>query len=84
VISEAAAHVLVEQGHPRDVVDRGLATLLRSSLENLLALGVPGGITGPVARGDTATVERHLGALPEDAADLYRTLSERLRRLVSP
>lgn len=82
VIAESAASVLVGQGHPRAVVDRAIGTLLRSSLENLLALGVPAGITGPVARGDEATVARHLDALPEDAAALYRALSERLQRLV--
>lgn len=82
VISETAAAVLVGQGHPRDVVDRALGQLLRSSLDNLLALGVPAGVTGPVARGDQATVARHLGALPADAADLYRVLSERLQSLL--
>jgi hypothetical protein len=33
-------------------VAQALAVLMQSSLENLLALGVPLGVTGPIARGD--------------------------------
>jgi predicted short-subunit dehydrogenase-like oxidoreductase (DUF2520 family) len=56
--------------------------LVASALANLLELGIPAGITGPVARGDTAAVQRHLDALPPDAAELYRMLSDRLQALV--
>lgn len=78
----AARSVLCGQGHATTVVDEALATLLRSSLENLLALGLPAGITGPVSRGDDDAVKAHLAALQGPAADLYRTLSERLAAIV--
>lgn len=78
----AARDVLVGQGHPAAVVLPALDALLRSSLDNLLALGVPAGITGPVSRGDEAAVAAHLAALDDDTAALYRTLSERLSAIV--
>ena len=44
----------------------------------------PSALTGPIARGDEATVERHLAALAETAPellDLYSALAERTRAL---
>ncbi len=41
--------------------------LARASLENAAALGPASALTGPVARGDAATVERNLRALSERA-----------------
>ena len=78
----AARDVLQGQGHAPEAVQGALATLLRSSLENLLAQGVPAGITGPVSRGDEAAVRAHVAALDDDTATLYRTLSERLASIV--
>ncbi|MCA9705047.1 MAG: DUF2520 domain-containing protein [Myxococcales bacterium] len=78
----AARGVLVGQGLPGAAVDGALATLVRSALDNLLALGVPAGVTGPVARGDRAAVQAHVAALDEDAAALYQALSARLAALV--
>lgn len=54
-----------------------LLPLLRGNLENLEQLGLPHALTGPIARGDSGTVARHLTAL--DAADpavarIYREL----------
>lgn len=79
----AARDVLVGQGHPRAAVDAALDRLMHSALDNLAALGVPAGITGPVARGDEAAVAAHLAALDDDAAALYRMLADRLRTIVT-
>jgi predicted short-subunit dehydrogenase-like oxidoreductase (DUF2520 family) len=78
----AARDVLTAQGHPEAAVERALGELMRSALDNLAALGLPAGITGPVVRGDGATVAAHLDALPPDAGALYGVLSERLAALV--
>src|SRR5690606_33178666 len=83
VLEHTAAAVLRAQGHPRERVDAALGVLLRSALDNLLALGIPAGITGPVVRGDTATVRGHIDALDDDAGALYRVLCEHLERLVA-
>lgn len=82
VLRETAVGVLAD-GNAGDAMD----VLLASSLENLWVLGVPAGVTGPISRGDHATVEHHLEALRAHdhtaAADLYQTLSEALARLLS-
>jgi predicted short-subunit dehydrogenase-like oxidoreductase (DUF2520 family) len=55
--------------------------LARASLDNVAALGPAGALTGPVARGDVATVGGHLAALPADEADAYRALAREALRL---
>ena len=65
------------------LVERALGGLMLGSLENLLALGIPAGVTGPLSRGDRATVDAHLAALDDDATrSLYALLSERLAVLL--
>jgi predicted short-subunit dehydrogenase-like oxidoreductase (DUF2520 family) len=55
--------------------------LARGSLDDVAALGPAAALTGPVRRGDTATVERHLAALPADERAAYATLAEEAARL---
>ena len=55
--------------------------LARGALEDVGALGPAAALTGPVRRGDTATVQRHLAALPEAERSAYRALSEEAARL---
>lgn len=55
--------------------------LARGSLDDVEALGPAAALTGPVRRGDRATVERHLDALPEDERPAYRALAEEAARL---
>jgi predicted short-subunit dehydrogenase-like oxidoreductase (DUF2520 family) len=47
-----------------------LVPLVRATVENWAALGPQQALTGPVARGDTATVERQREAVAERAPDL--------------
>jgi predicted short-subunit dehydrogenase-like oxidoreductase (DUF2520 family) len=42
---------------------RALLPLLRGTLNNIDNIGLPNCLTGPVARGDLGTIERHLDAL---------------------
>ena len=42
---------------------RALLPLLRGTLNNINSIGLPNCLTGPVARGDVGTIERHLDAL---------------------
>lgn len=54
--------------------------LVRSTVANVVELGPAAALTGPVARGDVATVAAHLAALPADERDSYRFgASEALR-----
>jgi predicted short-subunit dehydrogenase-like oxidoreductase (DUF2520 family) len=55
--------------------------LARGSLADVAALGPRAALTGPVKRGDAATVERHLDALPEEERAAYEALADQARRL---
>ncbi len=56
--------------------------LARATLENVGELGAARALTGPVARGDWATVARHLAALDPSEHEAYRALAAAARRLV--
>ncbi|MBT8492316.1 MAG: DUF2520 domain-containing protein [Deltaproteobacteria bacterium] len=56
-----------------------LLPLLRGTVDNLAERGLPQALTGPIRRGDSKTVERHLDAIGEggDLAELYQVLGRR-------
>jgi len=63
-------------GVDRPMAVQALLPLLRGTVRNLEALGVPDGLTGPIVRGDAGTVARHVEALamfPQQLA-AYRAL----------
>ena len=57
--------------------------LVRTTVDNVAALGPAAALTGPVARGDTATIERHLAALDERERPAYLAMVEAARMLVA-
>lgn len=61
-----AVSLLESCGLARPDALAALIPLLESTVAGLAAAGLPGGLTGPLARGDVATIGRHLEAL--DAA----------------
>lgn len=87
VLQDGAAQVLEAQGHAPRLVGQALGALLNSALTNLQALGIPAGITGPVARGELGVVRAHTEALEQipgsSAAPLYRSLSAQLQAIVA-
>jgi len=58
--------------------------LTSGSLANVAATGPAAALTGPVARGDWATVDSHLDVLEPDEQLAYRALAEQAARLVGP
>ncbi len=56
--------------------------LVRATVENVAELGPAAALTGPVARGDWATVERHRQALDPDERAIYDAMVVAARRLV--
>ena len=65
----------------REALD-ALAPLMRANLAHLLQVGPQQALTGPVERGDTATVAKHLACLTgEDARQVYRGASRMLVEL---
>lgn len=57
--------------------------LAEQALANVRALGPAEALTGPVARGDAATVERHRGAIDPAERPLYDAAADAARRLVA-
>lgn len=76
---DAAAAVLASTGVAPDKAALALIPLAEGALRNIAAHGTTGGLTGPVRRGDRATVARHLEALAgrPELAEIYRVLARR-------
>jgi predicted short-subunit dehydrogenase-like oxidoreductase (DUF2520 family) len=77
VLLELAAETMREAGVPPDDARGATRALLFAAVDNLRSAESARALTGPVARGDTHTVEAHLDALSgrEDIAEVYRILT---------
>jgi len=80
-----AAEVLGKAGVPEDGAPGLLLPLVQGTLQNVKSFGLEKALTGPVVRGDAATVRRHLEALESDPAarDVYRVLGKQILRLAA-
>jgi predicted short-subunit dehydrogenase-like oxidoreductase (DUF2520 family) len=56
--------------------------LVRATVQNVAELGPAAALTGPAARGDWATIDRHLAALAPGEREAYEALVRAARRLV--
>jgi predicted short-subunit dehydrogenase-like oxidoreductase (DUF2520 family) len=79
----AAARIWQSAGLPPESARAALATLSRGAIENIAAHDLASALTGPIARGDVATVAGHLAALQNDLPSLalYRALASELLAL---
>ena len=62
---------------PPQQATQALLPLLRGTINNIETVGIPQCLTGPIARGDTGTIKKHLSALQEIApavVSAYRQL----------
>ncbi|HEY4238923.1 MAG TPA: DUF2520 domain-containing protein [Kofleriaceae bacterium] len=82
---DAAAAVLASAGVAPDRAAQALVPLAEGAIRNVAARGTTDGLTGPVRRGDAATVQRHLEALRDqpEVAELYRALARRALEIAS-
>jgi len=55
---------------------RALLPLLAGTINNIGTIGLPDCLTGPIARGDSGTIERHLSALETRSPSLLTTYKE--------
>src|SRR5438034_2111508 len=69
VVVEAVAQRLLQQaGLPRAAAWAALRRLVRGTFENLMRRDPVAALTGPIERGDDATLQRHVDSLdPDDA-----------------
>jgi len=82
---DAAAAVLAGAGVAPDKAAQALIPLAEGALRNIAANGTTGGLTGPIRRGDHATVARHLDAIRDrpELAEIYRALARRAVEIAS-
>lgn len=86
VLAAQAKMVLEAVGWKADEALEALLPLMRGTLENLAMDRIPRALSGPLRRGDVATIARHLKALDEASLDLncgetYRVLGGAAVRL---
>ena len=60
-----------------------LMALVRATVDNVVELGPAAALTGPAARGDDDTIERHRAALADDEVAAYDALVAEARRLAA-
>ncbi len=77
----AANHLVALTGHVEAIAESiGLSLedflgLAEAALADVRALGPAAALTGPAARGDMATIDAHLSAIPEDERPAYVALA---------
>jgi len=60
-------------GIPREEAIKALLPLLKGTVNNIERMGIPGCLTGPIARGDVETIRKHVAALDRDCSDAIDT-----------
>jgi predicted short-subunit dehydrogenase-like oxidoreductase (DUF2520 family) len=81
-LEDAAERLLATTGAPRSI----LVPLVRAAVENWATLGGQDALTGPIARGDEATVRRQRAAVADrtpESLDLFDALAARTRVLAA-
>jgi len=67
--------LMERMGMDRVTALRSLMPLIRGTLENAAAQGVPEALTGPVERGDVNTIEAHMTSIHDDCPHLEEPYS---------
>jgi predicted short-subunit dehydrogenase-like oxidoreductase (DUF2520 family) len=67
---------------PHDKATKALLPLIQGTLHNIETIGIPQCLTGPIARGDTGTIDKHLKTLKEKAPALLSAYKELGRQTV--
>ncbi len=73
-VCDKAEELLSECGFDRHSAHEALVPLMRGNMENIISHGTAAALTGPAARGDMITIEKHMEALGKDR-ELYRALT---------
>ena len=71
---DAAQRLLMGAGFTDRGARRALAPLTAASVANEAAQGAVASLTGPIVRGDLATIRKHLAALDPETRALYKAL----------
>ena len=83
---ESATQTLIKIGFTRQRANQALLPLIRQMLDNYESLGPHAAWTGPLSRGDYATIAKHTKALrqfPREFQQAYATLAQLSARVLS-
>jgi predicted short-subunit dehydrogenase-like oxidoreductase (DUF2520 family) len=61
---------------PSDQATKALLPLMKGTLHNIETIGLPQCLTGPIARGDTGTVRKHLNDIADKTPNLLNPYKE--------
>jgi len=61
---------------PTEQATQALLPLIRGTIHNIETVGIPKCLTGPIARGDTGTIKKHIEALQKVAPAILTTYRE--------
>lgn len=84
----AANHVVALLGQVERLAERvgvpaeAFLAMSEQAVVNTARFGAAAALTGPAARGDHATIDRHRASLPNDEVELYEALLAAAQRLV--
>ena len=67
---------------PTHQATQALLPLIRGTIHNIDTVGIPQCLTGPIARGDSGTVKKHIDALQKVAPDLLSAYKELGRQTI--
>lgn len=73
---KSALDLWLDFGVSPEEATRALLPLLKGTIKNIDTIGLPDCLTGPVARGDLGTIERHLSSLEARNSSLLTTYKE--------
>lgn len=70
-----AEELLLGCGFDQKEAQDAFAPLMRANMENIISCGAKNAVTGPAARGDRITIQKHLEVLDDDTKELYENLT---------
>ncbi|WP_157313945.1 Rossmann-like and DUF2520 domain-containing protein [Chitinibacter sp. GC72] len=73
-LSDLSLKTAEQAGIAPEVAQQLVLGLIRQTLNNIDSLGAAAALTGPIVRGDSATVAQHLAVLPPATQAVYRAL----------
>jgi predicted short-subunit dehydrogenase-like oxidoreductase (DUF2520 family) len=81
-LTKLATDLWLDLGFSKDEARRALIPLIRGIVRSIDQFGIPECLTGPVARGDLGTIERHRTVLLERRPDLWPVYRELGRQTI--
>ena len=79
---KTACDLLKKSGFSEENALEAIKPLIYGNIDNVYRQGLKDALTGPVARGDIGTINKHLDALEGNTKEIYSLLTDKLFELV--